>query len=122
MEDKIHQFDVYVERLITKIIDFLPSLISALLILIIGIWVIKFIKKLVRRFFTRRHPDATLENFISSLVDWALKILLFVLVVTQLGVESASLVAMIGAAGYYAYLRGDIADFSLNPEPGLDLE
>ena len=29
---------------------------------------------------------------------------------------------MIGAAGYYAYLRGDIADFSLNPEPGLDLE
>lgn len=30
--------------------------------------------------------------------------------------------AMIGAAGYYAYLRGDIADFSLNPEPGLDLE
>ena len=29
--------------------------------------------------------------------------------------------AMIGAAGYYAYLRGDIADFSLNPEPGLDL-
>lgn len=30
--------------------------------------------------------------------------------------------AMIGAAGYYAYLGGDIADFSLNPEPGLDLE
>lgn len=29
--------------------------------------------------------------------------------------------AMIGAAGYYAYLRGDRADFSLNPEPGLDL-
>ena len=29
--------------------------------------------------------------------------------------------AMIGAAGYYAYLNGDIADFSLNPEPGLDL-
>ncbi len=30
--------------------------------------------------------------------------------------------AMIGAAGYYAYLRGDRADFSLNPEPGLDLK
>lgn len=29
--------------------------------------------------------------------------------------------AMIGAAGYYAYLNGDIVDFSLNPEPGLDL-
>lgn len=30
--------------------------------------------------------------------------------------------AMIGAAAYYAYKRGDRADFSLNPEPGLDLE
>ena len=29
--------------------------------------------------------------------------------------------AMIGAAAYYAYLKGDRADFSLNPEPGLDL-
>ncbi len=30
--------------------------------------------------------------------------------------------AMIGAAAYYAYKRGDRADFTLNPEPGLDLE
>ena len=30
--------------------------------------------------------------------------------------------AMIGAAAYYAYLRGDRADYSLNPNPGLDLE
>lgn len=29
--------------------------------------------------------------------------------------------AMIGAAGYYAYIRGDRADYSLDPEPGLDL-
>ena len=29
---------------------------------------------------------------------------------------------MIGAAAYYAYLRGDRADFKLNPNPGLDLE
>ena len=30
--------------------------------------------------------------------------------------------AMIGAAAYYAYKKGDISDFSLNPEPGLDLD
>lgn len=30
--------------------------------------------------------------------------------------------AMIGAAGYYAYLKGDRADYSLNPNPGLDLD
>lgn len=30
--------------------------------------------------------------------------------------------AMIGAAAYYAYLRGDRADYTLSPEPGLDLD
>jgi N6-L-threonylcarbamoyladenine synthase len=30
--------------------------------------------------------------------------------------------AMIGAAAYYAYLRGDRADYKLNPNPGLDLD
>lgn len=30
--------------------------------------------------------------------------------------------AMIGAAAYYAYLRGDRADYTLNPEPGLDID
>ena len=30
--------------------------------------------------------------------------------------------AMIGAAAYYAYLRGDRGSLSLNPNPGLDLD
>lgn len=114
MRETIRDYDAYINRYITKFIDFLPSLLSALLILIIGIWVIRFIKKLVRRFFNHRHPDPTLEKFISSLIEWSLRILLFVLVVTQLGVESASLVAMIGAAGLTIglALQGSLANFA----------
>ncbi|HBY68536.1 MAG TPA: mechanosensitive ion channel protein, partial [Flavobacteriaceae bacterium] len=48
------------------------------------------------------------------LINWGLKILLFVLVITQLGVESASLVAVIGAAGLAIglALQGSLANFA----------
>lgn len=114
MNDKIKDIDVYIETYIHKFINFLPSLISALVILLLGIWIIRFIRKIVKRFFQNRHPDPTLEKFISSLIEWSLRILLFVLVVTQLGVESASLVAIIGAAGLTIglALQGSLANFA----------
>ena len=69
---------------------------------------------LVKKFFERKDYDLTLERFIADLINWTLKILLFVLVVTQLGVESASLVAVIGAAGLAIglALQGSLANFA----------
>lgn len=114
MDEKLKDIDVYIDTYFHKFINFLPSLVSALVILILGIWIIRFVRKLVKRFFQKRHPDPTLENFISSLIEWSLRILLFVLVVTQLGVESASLVAMIGAAGLTIglALQGSLANLA----------
>ena len=112
--EKFQEVDIYIERYGQKLIDFLPSFIGAALILIIGWWLIKLINRVVQRFFERKDYDRTLETFIESLVSWGLKIVLFVLVVTQLGVESASLVAIIGAAGLAIglALQGSLANFA----------
>ncbi|WP_034259226.1 mechanosensitive ion channel family protein [Aequorivita capsosiphonis] len=112
--EKLKDWDVYVERYAQKLIDFLPSLIGAVLMLVIGMWLIKLLNKLVRRFFDKKEYDITLENFIASLISWGLKIVLFVLVVTQLGVESASLIAIIGAAGLAIglALQGSLSNFA----------
>lgn len=112
--EKLRDWDVYAERYGQKLIDFLPSLIGAVLMLIIGLWLIKLVNKLVRRFFDKKEYDITLENFIASLISWGLKIILFVLVVTQLGVESASLIAIIGAAGLAIglALQGSLSNFA----------
>jgi small conductance mechanosensitive channel len=82
--------------------------------LLIGWWLIKMINRYTRRFFDKKEYDPTLENFIASLINWGLKILLFVLVITQLGVESTSLVAIIGAAGLAIglALQGSLANFA----------
>lgn len=111
---KFKDLDIYIEKYGQKLIDFLPTLIGAILLLLIGLWVIKLINRLVRKFFDKKDYEETLENFIASLINWGLKIVLFVLVVTQLGVESASLVAIIGAAGLAIglALQGSLSNFA----------
>tara|TARA_R100000935_G_scaffold13736_1_gene27405 strand:+ start:5881 stop:6729 length:849 start_codon:yes stop_codon:yes gene_type:complete len=97
-----------------KLIDYLPNIALAIVLLIFGLWIIKFINRLVAKFFIKKDYDVTLEKFIQSLINWGLKIVLFVLVITQLGVESASLVAIIGAAGLAIglALQGSLANFA----------
>ena len=82
-----------------KFIDYLPTLIGALVLLVIGLWVIGLIVKYVEKLFKKKDYDETLEIFTLNALRWGLRILLFVLFITQLGVQSASLVAALGAAG-----------------------
>ncbi|MCG2417769.1 mechanosensitive ion channel [Aequorivita sp. F47161] len=112
--EKFSDLDIYLDKYGQKLIDFLPSVIGAVLMLLIGWWLIKLINRFIRKFFDKKDYDPTLENFIASLINWGLKIVLFVLVITQLGVESASLVAIIGAAGLAVglALQGSLANFA----------
>ena len=87
--EKLKNWEVYVNTYGQKLIDFLPSVVGAVIMLLVGIWIIKIINRVVDNFFQKKDYDVTLENFIASIINWGLKILLFVLVVTQLGVESA---------------------------------
>ena len=94
--------------------EFAPSLITALITLFVGLWVIRILNRLVKRFFDKHDYDVTLEKFVESLIRAGLKILLFVLVVTQLGVKSSSLVAIVGAAGLAVglALQGSLSNFA----------
>ena len=93
---------------------FAPKIISAVLILFVGLWIIKIINKFVKRYFKKSDYDETLERFIQDLLNWGLKIGLFITVVTQLGVQSSSLIAMLGAAGLAIglALQGSLANFA----------
>lgn len=97
--DKLNDFGSIAKEYVSKFIDYLPTLIGALALLFIGLWVIKIIVKYIGKLFEKKDYDETLEVFTLNATRWGLRILLFVLVITQLGVESASLVAAIGAAG-----------------------
>jgi len=91
-----------------------PKVISALLILIIGLWVIKVLTKTVSKVMEKRNLDVSLRGFLSSLIGWALKIFLFITVIGQLGVETTSFAAVIAAAGLAIgmALQGSLSNFA----------
>ncbi|WP_282142673.1 mechanosensitive ion channel family protein [Cellulophaga baltica] len=112
--EKLTDYQEHIDNAINWIWAALPNLILAILIFIIGLWLIKVINKMVRKFFVKHDYDPSLESFLQSLISIGLKITLFVLVITQLGVQSSSLVAIIGAAGLAIglALQGSLANFA----------
>ncbi len=112
--EEIKNYQEYIDKGIEWAIGVLPNLVLAILTFFIGLWIIRFINKLIRRFFQKKDYDETLETFLQSFFSIALKVLLFVLVVTQLGVKTSSLVAIVGAAGLAVglALQGSLANFA----------
>ncbi|MBQ4820535.1 mechanosensitive ion channel domain-containing protein [Aquimarina sp. MMG016] len=102
------------EQFIAWVWDFLPGVISAIVIFFVGIWIINLFSKGLRKFFKKKDYDETLERFLYDLINIGLKILLIILVVTQLGVQTSSLVAILGAAGLAVglALQGSLSNFA----------
>ncbi len=88
-----------VSSLTHSAINFGLKVLAALLIYIIGAWLISLVKKLLRRYFTRRKTEATLASFLNSLITISMWIVLIVLTVSALGVNSTSLAALLAAGG-----------------------
>ncbi|UPQ80094.1 mechanosensitive ion channel [Flavobacterium azooxidireducens] len=99
----------------TKVLmEYSPRLISATIILVIGWTAIRLIKKLIMSIMTKRDMEPTLSKFLADILIWTLKILLFVTVISRLGVENSSFVAIIGAAGLAIglSLQGSLSNFA----------
>ncbi|GHA24455.1 mechanosensitive ion channel protein MscS [Salinimicrobium marinum] len=112
--DQIADIQDWTAEYIERFIEYLPTLVGAILFLIVGWWVIKFILGSLKRLFTKRHYDLALQNFILTILEWGLKILLIITVIGQLGITTTSFVAMIGAAGLAIglALQGSLANFA----------
>jgi small conductance mechanosensitive channel len=104
----------YIEKLWELILNFSPQILTALAILIIGLFLIRFVTKLSRKMMAKSGVDVTLQKFLSNLVGWTLKILLFVVVISKLGVETTSFAAILAAAGLAIglALQGSLANFA----------
>ncbi len=111
---ELTDLQAHLDNAIDWIWKLLPNLVLAIFLLVVGLWVVKFLNRMVRKFFEKKDYDPTLETFLQSFISITLKIVLFVLVVTQLGVKTSSLVAMLGAAGLAIglALQGSLANFA----------
>lgn len=91
-----------------------PKLLLALVTLIVGLWLIRLVHKGVDKGMDRAGVEPTLQRFLLSLTSVLLKGVLFVSVITMIGVETTSIIAMLGAAGLAVglALQGSLANFA----------
>ncbi len=108
------QFSNYATKFINVLIDYSPKLISAILILFIGLYAIRLINRIIRKIMIKRNLDPTLTKFLADILLWALRILLFVTFISKLGIETSSFVAILGAMGLAIglSLQGSLSNFA----------
>ena len=90
------------------------TIIKAILVFIIGRFVIRMINKLVRRILTKRDFDPSVKTFVGSLVNVTLMVLLIISVVGVLGVQTTSFAALLASAGVAIgmALSGNLSNFA----------
>lgn len=95
-------------------LEYAPKVALAVITLIIGLWVISMIGKLLHLSMEKSKVDPTLIPFLSSLVSWVLKILLFISVASMIGIATTSFIAVLGAAGLAIglALQGSLSNFA----------
>ena len=90
------------------------KVIAALVILIVGKWLSRLLSNWLKRAMSRAGTDATLVSFVSNITYVALFAFTVVAALGQLGIQTASFVAIIGAAGLAIglALQGSLSNFA----------
>lgn len=96
------------------VIEYGATLVLAVVVLIVGLWLIKRIINTVRKAMDKRNVDPSLKPFLTSIIGALLKIMLVISVAGMVGVEMTSFVAVLGAAGLAVglALQGSLSNFA----------
>ena len=107
-------FNFNVDSLLEAFLLYLPKVIGALLVVIIGFWVANKIAALVAKSLKKRGTDATVVPFISSLIGVGIKVIVLISAAGMFGVETTSFVAMLGALTFAVglALQGSLGHFA----------
>ena len=110
--------DSGMEAIIPKVQELVSTfgikVVTALLILVIGRWVAKFLRNLTGKMMGKGNLDATLVKFVGNLVYFALLAFVVLAALAQVGIQTTSFIAIIGAAGLAVglALQGSLANFA----------
>jgi len=90
------------------------KVVAAIVILVVGRWVAKAVTNFIKRMMTKGNIDETLVRFVGNLSYVALLAFVIIAALNQLGIQTASFIAVIGAAGLAVglALQGSLSNFA----------
>ncbi len=82
--------------------------------LLIGIWISKFIRRTIEKHLNKKQVDKTLVSFLLNLIYFTLLTVVVLASLSQLGIETTSFIAILGAAGLAVglALQGSLSNFA----------
>ncbi len=106
--------DALMKWLATNGVDYGMKFLGALIVLIIGLWVIRILVDRVFKLMEKSHVDAALRTFTKSILTVTLKIVLIISVLGMIGIEMTTFIAMLTAASLAVALafRGSLSNFA----------
>lgn len=104
----------YLEGMVPSLLSFLMQVIVAIIVLLIGSRIIKFLLKLIKKSLDRSKVEAGVVTFLCSLVKYSLYFVLAMIILAQFGVTTSSVVAVLGSAGLTLglALQGSLSNFA----------
>ncbi len=110
----VEQTQLWLEKGVNFIVEYGPKVLGAILIYIVGSWVVGRIVKGLRRVMKRLKYEESLQRFLMNLISWGLRIILIVVVVSALGVDVTMFAAIFAAAGLAVglALQGSLSNFA----------
>ncbi len=110
----MEEAEVWMNKGMDFVIEYGPKVLGAILIYIIGSWIIKKIIGTARKVMSKSSYDESLQRFLLNMALWALKVLLIIIVISTLGVDVTTFAAVIAAAGLAVglALQGSLSNFA----------
>ncbi|WP_198666797.1 mechanosensitive ion channel family protein [Taibaiella helva] len=112
--DALNSGQVWLIKIKAMAIDYAPKLIGAILVYIIGQWIIGRIGRLSKKVLSTRNFDVSLQKFLLSLIKVTLSILLFLAIAGMIGVDITGFAAILAGAGIAigAALNGSLGNLA----------
>lgn len=112
--DGLDKLSLVTQQLIDSGIQVGGHILKAVIVFVIGRFLISMLKRLTSRLLDKRNVDVSIKTFVKSLVNIMLTILLIVSVVGALGVETTSFAALLASAGVAIgmALSGNLQNFA----------
>ncbi|TLX72329.1 mechanosensitive ion channel [Labilibacter sediminis] len=110
----MEKYQNLIEKAYEIILVYGPKFILALVVLILGLWIINRLTKVAKKVMVNHKVDVSLIGFVASLTNIGLKVLLLVSVAGMIGIQTTSFIAILGAAGLAVglALQGTLSNFA----------
>ncbi len=108
------QFNQILEKIWELVTIYGLKVLAAIVIFVVGRWVAKFISNLIRRVMRKSEVDRTIRRFVANMAYITLLAFVVLAALSQLGIQTTSFIAILGAAGLAVglALQGSLANFA----------